>query len=424
MTATLTLQDLDITSSRAYEGGYPWDAWDTMRRQSPVFWYERPYQEPFWAITKHEDILGISKRPEIFVSGKRLILGEHRGEVAPPIRAEDAALRQRTILNMDPPDHGKYRNLVSRKFTPRGLAVLEPLVESMSASIIDDVATRLVDSISGRGECDFVTDLAAKLPVFGICEMCGVPQEDGELMFKWTNETIGAADPEYQQGRSAMETGRNAMMQMFGYFTNMLAQRKQEPRDDLISVLIRSEIDGEPISDFDILSYCFLLIVAGNETTRNATSGGMLALIENPEQMEMLRVDSSLADTAVEEILRWTSPVVHFVRTATQETEIRGQRIRPGESVAMFYPSANRDEDVFVDPYQFDIRRTPNDHLAFGGYGEHFCLGANLARLELRTIFRELLNRLPEIEVAGPVERLHSTLVGGIKHMPVKFRPA
>jgi cytochrome P450 len=424
MTSTISLSDLDITSGRVYQReGYPWRAWDLLRREAPVYWYEHKGFEPFWAITKHEDILAISKRPDLFISSKRLVLADVPSVEEPP-RPEDLALQQRHILNMDPPMHGIYRNLVSRRFTPRGLAPLEPAVEAMSRGVIEDVSARLVDEISGVGHCDFVGDLAAKLPVFVITEMCGVPQQDAELMFRWTNEAIGAGDQEYQQGRSAAETGRQAAMQLFGYFANLLAQRRQDPKDDLITLLLNARVDGAPIADMEILSYCFLLIIAGNETTRNATSGGMLALLEHPGELQKLRDDASLADSAVEEILRWVSPVVHFLRTATKETEIRGQSIRAGESVCMFYPSANRDEDVFEDPYRFDITRSPNEHLAFGGYGEHFCLGANLARLELRTIFRELFERLPDIELDGPVERLHSTLVGGIKHMPVRFTPA
>jgi cholest-4-en-3-one 26-monooxygenase len=421
MTTAPALGDLDIISSEVYRTtGYPWHAWDALRRDAPVYWYDRPGVTPFWAITKHTDILAISKAPDIFVSSQRLVISDREQEAT---ATDNVELRQHHILTMDPPEHGKYRNLVSRRFTPRGLAVLEPHVEELSQGIISDVAMRLVDQVSKVGHADFVGDLAAKLPVFVITEMIGVPREDAELMFEWTNESIGAGDPEYQKGRTAQETGRTALMNMFGYFAKLLGERKQKPKNDLISVLIKSEVDGQQISDMDIIAYCFLLVVAGNETTRNATSGGMLTLIEHPDQMAKLRDDPSLAPSAVEEMLRFVSPIIHFARTAVSDTEIRGQKIAAGEAVTMFYPSANRDEEVFDDPYTFDILRSPNDHLAFGGFGEHFCLGSNLARMELQIIFKELLQRLPVIELDGPVERLSSTLVGGIKHMPVRFRP-
>ena len=417
MTTATDLRDLDIMSSEAYRTtGYPWRAWDILRREAPVYWYDRPGIAPFWAITKHEDILAISKAADVFVSSQRLVISDREQETQanPPHH----------ILSMDPPEHGKYRNLVGRRFTPRGLAVLETHIEELSQEIITDVATRLIDTVSKVGRADFVGDLAAKLPVFVITDMIGVPREDSELMFQWTNEAIGAGDPEYQQGRTAQETGNQATMNMFGYFAKLLAERRQKPSDDLLSLLIRSEIDGQPFSDHDILSYCFLLIIAGNETTRNATTGGMLTLIQHPAEMAKLRDDPSLAPSAVEEILRWTTPIIHFARTAISDTEIRGQRIRAGEAVAMFYPSANRDEEVFDDAYTFDITRTPNEHLAFGGYGEHFCLGSNLARMELRIIFREILQRLPDIRLDGEISRLSSTLVGGIKHMPVRLTSA
>ena len=423
MTTATNLGDLDLISSEMYRTtGYPWKAWDLLRKESPVYWYEKPGLTGFWAITKHEDILTISKQPNVFVSSQRLVITDRDQEVQ--AEAGNAAMRQHHILTMDPPEHGKYRNLVTRHFAPRALSLLEPHVEALSKEIITDVATRLVDSVSKVGHADFVSDLSAKLPVFVITEMLGVPREDSELMFNWTNEAIGAGDPEYQQGRTAAETGRQATMAMFGYFAKLLAERRAAPRDDLISVLARSVVDGEPLSDHDILSYCFLLIVAGNETTRNATSGGMLTLIQHPEEMAKLRADPSLAYSAVEEILRWTSPITHFARTAVSDTEIRGQAIKAGDAVVMFYPSANRDEDLFENPYTFDITRTPNDHLAFGGYGEHFCLGSNLARMELRVIFGEILQRLPDIQQDGEISRLSSTLVGGIKHMPVRFTPA
>ena len=252
--------------------------------------------------------------------------------------------------------------------------------------------------------------------------MLGVPADHWDRVMRWTNETIGAGDPEYQAGRSRADTVRDAQKEMFAYFGELVAERRAEPREDIISLLLAAEIEGEPLSDFEILWYCFLLILGGNETTRNATSGGMAALIEHPDQLARLQADHALLPTAVEEILRWTSPIIQFARTATHDTEVRGQRIEAGQNVGLYYASANRDEDVFDDPYRFDVGRDPNEHLAFGGYGEHFCLGANLARVELRVVFRQLLERFTDYELTGDVERLRSGFVGGIKHLPVRFR--
>jgi cytochrome P450 len=240
-------------------------------------------------------------------------------------------------------------------------------------------------------------------------------------MFRWTNETIGAGDPEYQQGASAIQTAERARTALFEYFWRMIEARRGAPRDDIVSVLANAEIDGRPVQPLELLSYCFLLVVAGNETTRNAISGGLLALIEHPAELEKLRRAPALTERAAEEILRWTSPVIQFCRTATEDFELRGERIRQGESMCLFYPSANRDEDVFPAPFAFRVDRSPNPHLAFG-IGEHFCLGAHLARLELRAVFRHLADRIDHVELTGPVERLRSSFVGGVKHVPIRYR--
>ncbi|MGH2586428.1 MAG: cytochrome P450, partial [Dehalococcoidia bacterium] len=318
----------------------------------------------------------------------------------------------RMMLVTDPPRHVRLRRLVNKGFTPRQIGALEPHVRQ--------IVTEILDEASPRGECDFVEDISAKLPLAIICEMMGVPKENWRQIFDWSNRSIGADDPEYQTDPTAQETGRRAQMETFAYFYRLVQERRKEKRDDLVSILSDAEVDDERLSDEDILLFCFLLMVAGNETTRNATTGGMLALIEHPEQRQRLMDDPSLLPSAIEEILRWVSPVMHFARIATQDTEIRGQPIRAGEKVVMWYPAANRDEEIFPDPYTFDVSRMPNEHLAFG-IGEHFCLGASLARLELQVMFEELLHRLPDIEPTGPVQRLRSTLVAGIKHMPVRY---
>jgi cytochrome P450 len=397
--------------------GYPHEAWTRLRREAPVCRLEIDGFDPFWAITRYADLERVSRQPRLFINAPRLTFFSRRFPVRPP---EEIV---RSLLNMDPPEHGKYRGLVNRRFTPHALSFLRPHVEELSAKIVGDVVQRLVAAVADEGRSDFVADVAARLPLAVILELLGVPREDWEVVFHWTNQAIAPGEPDYKRGASALETVDGARDSLFDYFARFVAERRREPREDLVSVLARSEIEGEPVSDFEILSYCFLLAVAGNETTRNATSGGMLALIEHPAEMRRLRDDPSLLPTAVEEVLRWTSPLIHFCRTVATNTELRGQQLRTGDVLVLFYPSANRDEEVFPDPFRFDVGRTPNEHLAFG-IGEHFCLGANLARLELRAIFAECLRRLDAIELTGPVERVRSGFVGGIKRMPVSFRAA
>ncbi len=412
-----SLEEVDITSPDAFSvNGYPYPHWAYLREHAPVYWYERPNIAPFWAITKYHDIQRISRDPKTFSNSADITIR------ADPEESNTVSSTQtHHLLQMDPPEHAEYRSLVNRRFTPGGLRILEDRIDEISAGIVDRVAAELVDEVSGRGQVEFVADVAARLPLAAICELLGVPRRDWDGIHQWTNETIGASDPEYQQGRTRRETARAGTQALFMYFMQLAEQKRREPADDLMTTLVQAELHGEPLNAVDLLSYAFILILGGNETTRNATSGGLLALIENPEQMERLRADRALLESAVEEILRWTSPIVHFGRLVTEDTEIGGQPIAAGEMVMMWYPSGNRDEEVFDRPDQFDVGRDPNEHIAFGGFGEHFCLGANLARLELRSIFHHVLERLEDIQLAGDVERLRSGFVGGIKHLPVSF---
>jgi cholest-4-en-3-one 26-monooxygenase len=286
---------------------------------------------------------------------------------------------------------------------------------------VRDVTTELIDQVAPLGACDFVDRISSELPLQVIVEMVGVPKADRRKVLEWTNKMIAFDDPEY--GGAAPEVGQMAAAELFMYANELAEEREQRPKDDLVSLLMQAEVDGERLSRTDVSSFFMLLLVAGNETTRNLISGGMLALIEHPDQRARLMADRSLLPSAIEEMLRWVAPVNVFRRTATRDTEIRGQTIREGEKIALFYASANRDEDVFEAPDTFDVARTPNDHLAFG-IGPHFCLGANLARLEIRVMFEELLARLPDIELDGAPERLRSYFINGIKRMPVRYSPA
>jgi cytochrome P450 len=404
------LDTIDIISPDHYQkNGYPHAEWTFLRKHHPVFYVERPRVDPFWAITKAADLKEISCQPRLWLNGPRLaVFMLDEGADGPP-----PELPLRHLLNMDPPNHGEYRSILSQYFTPRSIRELEPDVANITAQLLDDVMD--------REECDFVTEISSKVPVAVIAEMLGVPRKDWPTLFRWTNEIIGGGDPEFQRGKDANETFAQARLEMFQYFTDLVEESRKHPGRSVTSVISNAKVNGEPLPALELLSYLLLLVVAGNETTRNATSGGLLALIENPEQFRRLKSDPAMIKTAVEEIVRWTSPVIQFSRTAASDTVVRGQKIRAGESVCLFYPSASRDEDVFEDPFKFDIGRNPNPHLSFG-IGEHFCLGANLARLELSVIFAQLAKRLEHAELAGPVERLRSSFVGGIKHMPIRYK--
>jgi cholest-4-en-3-one 26-monooxygenase len=314
----------------------------------------------------------------------------------------------------DPPRHTRYRLLVNKGFTPRMIGLIEQHLRFRTELI--------VDSVIEAGECEFVTDLAAELPLQAIAEIMGVPPEDRHLLFNWSNRMVGADDPEYQSDDPDEAT--TAVMELYMYAAGLGELRRAEPKDDVVTKLINAEIDGDKLSQEEFELFCLLLAVAGNETTRNATAHGMIALMEHPEQLAKLRSDPDrYIDGAVEEILRWGTPVMHFRRTAMKDLELRGKQIRTGDKIVMWHISANRDEEVFDDPFVFDIERSPNDHIAFGGGGAHFCLGTNLARMELRLIFHEIVSRLDEIEFAGDIERLRSNFIGGVKHIPIRFAP-
>jgi cholest-4-en-3-one 26-monooxygenase len=321
-------------------------------------------------------------------------------------------MQRQMMLIMDPPQHTKLRLLVNKGFTPRMVGRLEEHIRDVTRSIVDDIAK--------RGECDFVVEVAAELPLQVIAEMMGVPDEDRHKIFDWSNRLIGSEDPEYNVSR---DEAIGAATEMFLYSSELAAEKRKRPGDDIISALLQAEVDGHILTDTEFNLFFQLLAVAGNETTRNLISHGMLALIDNPAEREKLMADRSLLPGAIEEMLRCASPVMYMRRTATSDFELRGQKIREGDKVALWYIAANRDEEVFEDPHRFDITRDNANYVAFGGGGPHFCLGANLAKLEIRVMFEALLDRLPDIELAGEPQRLRSNFINGIKHLPVQFTP-
>jgi cytochrome P450 len=391
------------------ERGYPHDIWKWMRANDPVYRWEDTAGIPFWAITKHADITTIGKLPNQFQSGPRLTIShepERPPEGFPP-----------TLIQLDPPKHGVYRRLISNRFTPRALKRFHADIEHIGREIVEELIRDGKD-----GECDFVERVSAPLPIAVIAWMLGLPKSDWNLLFEWTNRIIGAQDPAFRvEGKTADEAAREAITEVFLYFTKLVEEKKKSPADDLVTLFTQMEVDGQPLPEMDVLTWCLIIVIAGNETTRNATTGGMLAFVEHQSELRKLQADPTLLKPAVEEVVRWTTPIIHFARTATEDFELRGKRIRAGDALALFYPSANRDEEVFDDPYSFRIDRNPNRHLGFG-VGEHFCLGAHLARLEMEVAYKYLLPRIEEIELAGPVDRLHSSLVGGVKHLPIRYR--
>ena len=406
MTSDVDVLDL-IDPERYALRGYPHDVWTTLRAEAPVAHFAPDGYEPFWAITKHADIVEIARQPVKFSSAKGITL-LRAGVVIPPMEM---------VVMLDPPRHGPMRKVANGRFTKRAVRDRRDDIERIAVEILDDAAP-----VGASGELEFVERIAAPFPLAVIAWILGVPRDDWELLFRWTNEVIGKDDPEYRRpGESPGQTIKRARGEVHAYFRQLIDERRTDPRDDLMSELLRGEVDGAPLSDEQLVSYCELLVEAGNETTRNAVSGGLLAFAEHRSEWEKLQDRPELLPDGVEEILRWVSPISHFTRTATEECEVRGKKVRAGEQVALYFASANRDEEVFDDPFAFKADRHPNPHLAFG-FGEHFCMGAPVARVELETIFRHLLARLESFEVVGAVERLSSIVNGSIKRLPVSYR--
>jgi cytochrome P450 len=398
-----------VDPERFARDGYPHALWTRLRAEAPVARFAPPGFRPFWAITKHADIVKISSRPLRFSNAFGVTLASADAP-AGPVPSE-------MILFLDPPRHRLMRRLASPRFTPRAVTTHRADIERIAAGILDEAATA-----GATGECDFVERIAAPLPTAVIARILGLPRADWDLLYRLSNEVIGATDPEFQRpGETPVQTNRRARRELRAYVERLIERRRSDPGDDLVSELMHARLDGAPLTAEQLLEYTELLVEAGNETTRNAISGGLLAFCEHRGEWQRLRERPELLPGAVEEILRWVSPIAYFARTATEDCELHGEKIRAGDQVALYYASANRDEEVFADPFEFRIDRRPNRHLAFGS-GEHVCLGAHLARVELETIFRHLLGRLEAFEVSGPVERLSSAINGGVKHLPLRYR--
>ena len=404
----MSLEEIDLIDGRNFVAGVPYEWFAELRREAPAFWHpqESAPRGGFWAITRYDDCVQVNRDWEHFSSARHSSLFSDMDD-------DQLAQQQLMMLNMDPTMHTRYRRLVNKGFTPK-------LVRDLEQQIVG-YADGIIDAVCERGTADFVEEISAELPLLVIAELLGVPQEDRRMVFDWSNRMIGAEDPEYQI--PGADPGESAM-QVFAYAEEMAAARKLQPKEDLVSVLLKAEVEGEKLNELELDLFFLLLIVAGNETTRNLMSGAMTAFFDHPDQWELLRKDRSLLPGAVEEMLRYVTPVMHFRRTATVDMELHGQDIKEGDKVVFWHTSANRDEAAFEDPDTFDITRSPNNHIAFGGGGPHFCLGANLARMEIMVMFDRLLERIPDMRLDGEVQRLQSNFINGTKHVPIAFAPS
>jgi cytochrome P450 len=416
---TVVLPDFDVPAD-AIDFGNPetWPEDDLereamfakMRREKPVSFHSEPEFESFaagpgyWSLVKYDDVVYASRNPDLFISGQ--------GSNVPDLPQEVNELFG-SMINMDAPRHTKLRLIVNRGFTPRMVNQLEEYVTTLAA--------RIVDNVESKEKIDFVEEVAARLPLDIICQMVGIPDSDEKFVFERTNVILGGSDPEYG---GSIEASFQAGWELWEYAQRLGEDRLANPREDITTALMNAEVDGERLTAAEFGSFFVLLVVAGNETTRNAISHGLLELTRHPDQRAVLLNDlPGTIDTAVEEIVRWSTPVIHFRRTATEDVEIHGTPIKAGEKVVLWYNSANRDEDFWDEPYKFDITRDPNEHVGFGAGGPHFCLGANLARREIRVMLTELLTRLPDIEATGEPQMLQSPFIHGIKHLTAEFTP-
>ncbi|MET0695798.1 MAG: cytochrome P450 [Acidimicrobiia bacterium] len=402
----------DITSHDTFVRSVPHATFARMRREEPVAWVEESDGEGFWALTKHADISVASRDFRRFTASRGIRIEQ---------MAPDELEARRTMMEFDPPEHARLRRLVQPGFTPKVVATYESAFRTLAGQVLDRVLP--------LGEFDFVTEIARELPIRLLCRLLGVPETDAQQLVAWGDQMISNADPEYTpvvidkmdtEEYRLLPFRSPAALEVFRYAEEMALERRSDPADDIVTALLTAEPDGQPLTDLEFKNFFTLMMVAGNETTRHTISHGLIYLLDHRDQLEQLRDDPArLSAPATEEILRKSSVTMHFRRTATEDVVLRGRTIRSGDRVVMWYPSANHDEEVFDSPFTFDVRRQPNDHLTFGT-GRHVCLGASLARLEVRVVFEELLRRVASIEITGPPDRLRSNFINGIKHLPVR----
>jgi cytochrome P450 len=383
-----------------------------LRDQDPIHLVHHPDFRPFWAVTKHADVMEIELHPQQFRNEPRPVLQN----LAADRRQDEQGQLLRTLIHMDDPDHRLIRGITAEWFLPKNLAKLEARLAELARRSVD----RMMDL---GGECDFARDIAMHYPLQVILAILGLPESDYPRMLKLTQELFGAADPELARGEEQLQAIVEVVNDFFVYFNALTADRRAHPTEDLASVIANARIDGEPLGMMETISYYVITATAGHDTTSSAMAGGLHALVEHPDQLARLQADPSLMATAVDEIIRWVTPVKHFMRNVVEPYTVRGHEFAPGDWVLLSYPSANRDEEVFEDPFRFDVGRSPNKHLAFG-FGVHYCLGAMLARMELKALFTELLPRLRHVELAGEPALMHTLFVGGLKRLPIRYEVA
>ncbi|MEO5840008.1 MAG: cytochrome P450 [Acidimicrobiales bacterium] len=402
--------DIDLLDPDRFQRGEHHEMFKVLRDTDPgIHWHDEPGGTGFWSVTRIDHLHEVNRNTDVFSSNA----GGTQIADPPPGDMRSAVNRDYLMLDMDPPKHTRYRKLVNRGFTPRMIGLLDDYLLNRTRII--------VDGVSEKGQCDFVTDIAAELPLQAIAEMMGVPVEDRMKIFDWTNKMIGRSDPEFVGSDEEVD---QAFIELYQYSHVLQMDRRDKPAQDIVTTLLNASIDDDKLSEIEFDMFFLLLSVAGNETTRNSMSHGMHGFIQHPDQWEKFRNDPERHMAgALEEILRWATPVLHFRRTALRDYDLGGVKIKEGDKLVIWHISANRDDRYFNDPFRFDIERHPNEHVAFGGGGPHFCLGANLARMELRLMFRELAERLPDIALAGEPQYLRSNFIGGVKHMPVQYTP-
>lgn len=403
----------DLIDSACYAAnGPPHDSWTALRRHSPVHRCEPKDYPPFWAITRHEDICEISKQPEKFLSEP----GITHPRSSQIIDRSEGVGAMRTIIEMDPPEHRAFRKVASPSFTPRAMNRIDAAVQKS--------ARELVDQLAGEGECDFARDVATAHPLRILSTMLGVPREEEPRILRLTNQLFANEDEELQRpGETRDQAIRELGLELYQLFGSIIEDRRRNPRDDLATVLANGTVNGAPMGPLETFGYYLITFTAGHDTTKNSLVGGMHALIQNPDELAKLRGDPGLVNAAVEEVVRWATPVNYMRRRAAFDTEVGGQRIRKDDYLILFYASGNRDEDVFGDPFRFRVDRDPNPHVGFG-HGEHFCLGSHLARRSQRALFAELAPRLEHVELAGEPKWIQSSFVVGLKHLPIRYRIA
>ncbi|MGB1879724.1 MAG: cytochrome P450 [Gammaproteobacteria bacterium] len=428
---TITLESLDIHRPSRYGRGFPWREWDLLRAEAPVFWYERNDIEPFWAVTRYDDVMEVSGHPEIFINGGPRLRLTLKGQPEVLREGVDDFGRERGWDPEEPPDltfldnprHRHVRKLSSWAYTQSSMRSISAHFEELARGFSAEFEAQLeADGKAGRAS-DFVSGLACKLPLAAVGELMGLAPDDWKQILVWSNAVIGEVAPEAMlPGESTAQAAARNLYEFRSYLEELVHESRANgaERGGFVDRMVHARIEGEPLNDQQLIGYLFVLIAAGNDTTRNATAGGVAALLEHPEQVALLCRRPELVGSAAEEILRWTSPVINFLRTCKQDYRLGDKLIRAGDTVGLFYPSANRDDRVFAEPYRFDIARDPNPHLTFG-FGAHFCLGTNLARAELKASLKALLPLLPRLELAGEGERIAHAHVTGFSHLPVRL---